>query len=803
LAIGIGGQGQRYIQKPIYPSRRVNHSAFIAVWRNWIEERIRCGELTEAGYRVVCGMPSGSILRETKDRRIAATGLRISIHWLGSAMVKEKWMIAQDVPQPVRGPNIPDDLNDPRFFVGREMSMLEFQRRVMEEAQDPANPLLERVKFISIVSSNLSEFFMVRVAGLKQQIEAGVPELSLDGRTPAEQLAMIRPVALQLMRDTRKCLRDLVPLLGQAGIHILDYDELDDKQKAGVKAYFDTMVFPVLTPLAFDLGHPFPHISNLCLNLAVVIRDPLDQEHYARIKVPNTLPRLVPVNLQPGEGGVVAREQCLVWLEQVIAAHLGSLFPGMTIVEAYPFRVTRDAEMLIQQLEAPDLLETVEEGVLRRRFGSVVRVTVTEAMPAHIRNLLIDKLDIEPADVFTLEPPLGMSDVVNLQSLDDYRTLKDPPFTPSVPPVIEAYEGDIFAAIRQQDILLHHPYDSFTPVVDFIHTAACDPDVLAIKQTLYRIGKNSPIVDGLLEAARNGKQVAVLMELKARFDEESNVEWARALEHEGVHVVYGLLGLKTHSKIALVVRKEGDHIRHYGHRSTGNYNASTAQLYTDLGLFTCDPDIGADASDMFNYLTGYSAKQDYRKLLVAPINMRRRMEALIQAEIEHQQRGEPGRLIFKLNSLVDKFIIQGLYRASQAGVRVDLIVRGMCCLLPGLPGISENIHVTSIVGRFLEHSRIYYCRNGGAEEIYLGSADLMERNLDRRVEILFPILDKRIIRYLRDDVLEIYLADNVKARRMLPDGTYQRARPGPDDPPFDSQQWLISHRPQAGAPPSI
>jgi len=711
-------------------------------------------------------------------------------------------MITQDMTLSALGLVVPDDLNDPRLYIDREMSMLEFQRRVLEEAQDTCNPLLERVKFLSIVSSNLSEFFMVRVAALKQQIEAGVAELSFDGRTPAEQLATIRPVALQLMQATRRELQKLLPQLDQAGIHILDYDTLNEAQRAGVEAYFQGMVFPVLTPLAFDPGRPFPHISNLSLNLAVVIRDENGDERFARVKVPNTLPRLVPIRAPKDPDGAASRELYLVWLEQVIAAHLGSLFPGMTVVESYPFRVTRDAEVLIQELEAPDLLETVAQSVRQRRFGSVVRITVTEAMPAPIRNLLIENLDIEPADVFALEPPLGMSELGKLASLDR-RDLKDLPFTPAVPQAIEAQKSDIFAAIRQQDILLHHPYDSFAPVIDFIQAAARDSNVLAIKQTLYRVGKNAPIVEGLLEAARNGKQVAVLVELKARFDEESNIEWARTLESEGVHVVYGLLGLKTHSKIALVVRREGERIRRYVHLATGNYNAITAQAYTDLGLFTCDPDMGADASDVFNYLTGYSGKQDYNKFLVAPINMRSKMESLIRREIEHQQRGEPGHLIFKANSVVDRAVIKWLYRASQAGVQVDLIVRGMCCLRPGLPGISDNIRVTSVVGRFLEHSRIYYFRNGGAEEIYLGSADLMSRNLDRRVEILFPVEDKRLIRHLRDDVLAIYLADNVKARRMLPDGSYERVRPGPNDPLLESQLWLIGHRALASTPSAL
>ncbi len=711
-------------------------------------------------------------------------------------------MITQEMTLSALGLVVPDDLNDPKLYIDREMSMLEFQRRVLEEAQDTCNPLLERVKFLSIVSSNLSEFFMVRVAALKQQIEAGVAELSFDGRTPAEQLATIRPVALQLMQATRRELQKLLPQLDQAGIHILDYDTLNEAQRAGVEAYFREMVFPVLTPLAFDPGRPFPHISNLSLNLAVVIRDENGDERFARVKVPNTLPRLVPIRAPKDPDGAASRELHLVWLEQMIAAHLGSLFPGMTVVEAYPFRVTRDAEVLIQELEAPDLLETVAQSVRQRRFGSVVRITVTEAMPAPIRNLLIENLDIEPADVFPLKPPLGMSELGKLASLDR-RDLKDLPFTPAVPQSLEAQSSDIFAAIRQQDILLHHPYDSFTPVIDFIQAAARDPNVLAIKQTLYRVGKNAPIVEGLLEAARNGKQVAVLVELKARFDEESNIEWARTLESEGVHVVYGLLGLKTHSKIALVVRREGERIRRYVHLATGNYNAVTAQAYTDLGLFTCDPDMGADASDVFNYLTGYSAKQDYNKFLVAPINMRSKMESLIRREIEHQQRGEPGHLIFKANSVVDRAVIKWLYRASQAGVQVDLIVRGMCCLRPGLPGISDNIRVTSVVGRFLEHSRIYYFRNGGAEQVYLGSADLMSRNLDRRVEILFPVEDKRLIRHLRDDVLAIYLADNVKARRMLPDGSYERVRPGPNDPLLESQLWLIGHRALASTPSAL
>jgi len=693
------------------------------------------------------------------------------------------------------GQDVASDSHAPVLYINRELSLLQFFRRVLEEAQDESNPLLERVKFLSIVGSNLDEFYMVRVAGIRQQIAAGVAELSPDGLTPAEQLAAIRKAALQLMSDARECLRDLLPQLDQAGIHVLDYAALDDKQRASVNEYFREVIFPVLTPLALDPGRPFPHISNLSMNLAVLIRDEEGQERFARVKVPHTLPRLLPIKRSSGgvrKDGTVPFHHYFVWLEQVITANLDALFPGMEIVEAHPFRVTRDAEMLIQELEAEDLLETIEESVRQRRFGSAVRVTVNDAMPTHLRDILIENLELDRNDVYTLDGPLGLSGLMGLYGIDRYD-LKDAPFLPAVPPPLDgrAFDGDIFAAIRQRDILVHHPYDSFTPVVDFLRAAARDPNVLAIKQTLYRVGRNSPVVEALLEAVENGKQVAVLVELKARFDEESNIGWAKALEREGIHVVYGLLGLKTHSKTALVVRKEGESIRRYVHLATGNYNAVTAQLYTDLGLFTSDEDIGADATDLFNYLTGYSAKQDYRKMLVAPINLRAGVERLIRREIEHQRQGIPGHLIFKVNSLVDKSMIQLLYQASQAGVKVDLLARGVCGLRPGLEGISENIRVISIVGRFLEHSRIYYFRNGGNEEVYLGSADLMPRNLDRRVELLYPVQDLRLIRRLRDQVLAAYLADNVKARLMLPDGTYRRVTPAPGEPAMDSQAWLI------------
>ena len=556
------------------------------------------------------------------------------------------------------------DLNDPRLFMDRELGLLEFFRRVLEEAQDPGNPLLERVRFLSIVSSNLGEFFMVRVAGLKQQIDAGVAEYSLTGLTPTQQLEAVRARAQDLMHDTRTCLHELLPQLEAAGIRIVDYASLGIDQKAEADRYFQQIVFPVLTPLAVDPGRPFPHISNMSLNLALVISDTAGAERFARVKLPATLPRFLELKSARGAGREGASD--LLLLEQLVAANVGSLFPGMRVDQSHPFRVTRDAEVSIQELEAEDLLETIEKGVRQRRFGRVVRLTVDTEMPSAIRSILTENLEVEPKDVYTMEPPLGMSDLDQLHGLNRPE-LKYAPFVPQLYPGLQDGDSDIFSAIRRQDILLHHPYDSFDPVVEFLDAAARDPAVLAIKQTLYRVGQNSPVVKALLEAVRRGKQVAVLVELKARFDEESNIEWARALESEGVHVVYGLLGLKTHSKIALVIRQESDRIRRYVHLSTGNYNAVTAHQYTDLGLFTCDDAIGADASDIFNYLTGYSDKRTYNRFLVAPINLRSGLEALIRREMERSRSGGEGAIIIKINALVDKAMIQLFYEASRAG----------------------------------------------------------------------------------------------------------------------------------------
>lgn len=689
------------------------------------------------------------------------------------------------------------DLNDPALYINRELGLLAFQERVMEEARDQNNPLLERLKFLSIVGSNLDEFFMVRVGGLKKQVRGGVTDPSPDGRSPADQLAVVRMAAHQIMKAATDYLSEtLVPTLAGQGIRILTYQDLSDRQRKNVVKKFQETVFPILTPLAFDPARPFPYISNRSLNLAVILSDEHGQDRFARVKVPSSIPRLFPVRRSSGgvrKDGTVPYRHTFVWIEQVISARLASLFPGLEVTAAHPFRITRSADMAIQELEADDLLETMEQGVRRRRFGSVVRLEINGDMPERVRQLLIRNMEVDDNDVYVIDGPLGLDGLMRVSRSIERAELLDRPFVPFTPaPLKEAVrEGNLFAALAGEHHLLHHPYDSFSPVVDFLEAAAADPDVLAIKMTLYRVGSNSPVVAALLQARQNGKQVAVLVELKARFDEESNIGWARMLEQEGVHVTYGLLGLKTHSKVALVVRKEGRNIRRYLHLSTGNYNSVTAHLYEDVGFFTADKDIGADATDLFNFLTGYSEKRHYRKLLIAPISLRTRMEALIRREMEL---GEKGRLILKTNALVDKPVIKLLYEASQAGVRIDLIVRGICCLRPGLEGISDNITVTSVVGRFLEHSRIYYFRNGGKEEIYMGSADLMPRNLNRRVEIIFPVEDGHLIRYLRDDVLQTYLTDNVKARRMRPDGTYARVRPARDEKPVCVQEHLLAMR---------
>ncbi|NTW12507.1 MAG: polyphosphate kinase 1, partial [Anaerolineales bacterium] len=586
---------------------------------------------------------------------------------------------------------------NPELFLNRELSLLEFQNRVLEEALDESNPLLERVKFLAIFGSNMDEFFMVRVSGLRKQVEAGIIEVSPDGMTPRDQLAAIRKRSLELFNTAHQCLqRKLLPKLHKAGIHILDYEKLSKAQQERADAYFRETVYPVLTPLALDLAHPFPHISNLSLNLAIVIRDKKGNEKFARLKVPGTLPRLIPIKRSSGatrKDGTIPYHHYFVWLEQVIAANIGLLFPGMEIVSVHPFRIVRDADTEIQEIEADDLLESMEQTIRQRKFGSVAKVSVYEKLPPSIRDILIENLEIKPSDIFVQRKPLGLVNLWNIYNSVERHDLKYPVYKQHIHKAFRSAETaeDFFEAIRQRNILIHHPYDSFNPVVDFINISARDPNVLAIKQTLYRVGRNSPVVDALLEARERGKQVAVLLELKARFDEESNIGWARKLEEVGVHVVYGLVGLKTHSKVCMVVRQEGEKLRRYIHLATGNYNHVTSTIYEDIGIFTCDEAIGADSTDLFNFLTGFSDQTEYRKLLVAPVNLRQKLEGLVQREIEHVKKGNKARLIFKMNSIVDPHMIQLLYTASQAGVKVDLFIRGMCCLRPGLKGVSENI----------------------------------------------------------------------------------------------------------------
>ncbi len=684
-------------------------------------------------------------------------------------------------------------------FINRELGLLAFQKRVFEEAQSEDNPLLERVKFLAILGSNMDEFFMVRVSGIRKQVESGISSVSPDGLTPREELAAIRKSSLDLYNNALQHLqRKLLPKLNKEGIHVLDYDKLAKPQKERADTYFREVIHSVLTPLAVDPGHPFPHISNLSLNLAIVIRDPKGKERFARLKVPDTLPRLIPLKRSSGgvrKDGTVPRHHYFVWLEQVIIANLGTLFPGMQVISAHPFRVVRDADVEIQELEADDLLESMQLSIRRRKFGSVVQVAVYESMPEEMRDLLLDNLEVRPSDFYVISGPLGLSSLWQLYDAVERHDLKFMPYKPSIPKALRqvGIVGDIFDAIRQGNILLHHPYQSFSPVVDFLNAAARDPQVLAIKQTLYRVGRNAPVVDALLEASERGKQVAVLVELKARFDEESNIGWAQKLEQAGVHVVYGLVGLKTHSKIAMVVRKEGDGIRRYIHLATGNYNMVTSRIYEDIGLFTCNDAIGADSTDLFNYLTGYSTQQEYRKLLVAPVNLRTRLEAMIQRETEYARQGHKAHLILKTNALVDPQIIDLLYQASQAGARVDLLVRGICCLRPGIKGLSENIRVLSVVGRYLEHSRVYYFHNQGAEEMYIGSADLMPRNLNHRVEVVFPVENQEQIRYLRDQVLGLYFKDNSSARLMQPGGQYKRLKPEGGEKVRNIQNLLMEY----------
>jgi polyphosphate kinase len=680
----------------------------------------------------------------------------------------------------------PPDLDDPSLYFSRELSWLEFNERVLEEAIDRHNPLLERLKFMAIFSTNLDEYFMIRVAALKQQIAAEVHRPSNDGRLPAEQLSAVstrlRP---SLERFARLLREELLPDLEAQGIRICRYDSFDEATQAELKKTFDERVFPVLTPLAVDQGHPFPYISNLSLSLGVEMYEQTDEGpemHFARVKVPPSLPRFMPVAASEGV-------RHFVLLEDVIAHNLDALFPGMQIRASYCFRVTRDADLDLQEDEADDLLRAIESELRKRRFGEPVRLEVEAAMPEHLRVMLREALALDELDLYEIDGMLGTSDLFALVGIDR-PDLHDPQFTPAIPKRLVGAQ-DIFAVIRDGDLLIHHPYESFDPVVQFLQAAAEDPQVLAIKQTLYRTSGDSPVIAALMQAAENGKQVAALIELKARFDEENNIHWARTLERVGAHVVYGFPGLKVHAKVILVVRNEPDGIRRYVHFGTGNYNEKTARVYTDLSLFTCRPALGADVTHLFNRLTGFSKTTRYQKLLVAPTTMRNGFGELIEREIEHARAGRPSGILGKLNAISDKRTVQSLYRASQAGVPIELIVRGMCELRPGIPGVSETIRVRSVVGRFLEHSRIFVFQNGGEREIYFGSADWMGRNLDRRVETIVPVLDESLQNRICDEILAVLLADNCKTRWLLPDGSYSRRVRTAGEAEICAQQVLL------------
>jgi polyphosphate kinase len=697
----------------------------------------------------------------------------------------------RDFPKRVEGPEKPPQ---PRLFFNRELSLLEFHARVLEEALDDHNPLLERLKFLSIFSSNLDEFFMIRVSGLKEELEQAVTTLSLDGLTPQQQLEQVRERVLSLADKQAKCLReDVLPKLKEGGIAVETYDSLTRYEKQSLEEYFTEKVFPVLTPLAVDPSHPFPYISPLSLNLGLMVTAPdgkaaaFGNKHFeprfVRIKVPSTIPRLLPVGLSGAK---------FILLEDLIEANIQSLFPGMQTGPCYRFRVTRDADIEIREEEAEDLLSLIQEEVRQRRFGKPVRLEVSHDMPAEMAGYLSESLDISETDVYRIEGSLAIQEFMSLYD-SDRPELKDAPFVQLVPDWCSDPKK-IFSAISERDRLVHHPYDSYDCVTEFINQAVEDEDVMAIKICLYRTGPESPIPPALIRASEQGKQVTALIELKARFDEEHNIEWARKLDEAGVHVVYGVLGLKTHGKLTLVVRREDRGLKRYVHIASGNYNPTTSCTYTDLGLFTADDAIGRDATELFNYLTGFSLQDSYRKLMVAPVSLRENLNELFDREIEHQRAGRPARIIAKFNRLADGQIIEKLYEVSRAGIRVDLIVRGICMLRPGVSGLSENIKVRSIVGRFLEHSRVFYFANGGDEELYIGSADWMSRNLKHRIEVVAPVSDPSSKAYLKDVLLHAYLRDNLRARELQPDGSY-RALPLGADGEFDSQAYFVGRCP--------
>ncbi len=683
-------------------------------------------------------------------------------------------------------------LHDRRFLFNRELSWLEFNRRVLQESLDKTNPLLERLKFSAIFSTNLDEFFMIRVSGLKEQIAENVIELSPDGLSAGEQLRAIREKLREILGQQMACLRDeILPGLAENGVTIWQYDALSEAEKERLNEYFLTNVFPILTPQSVDASHPFPYVSNLSLNIGVMVepdksksegkfKQLFTQPRFARIKLPPNTPRLIPV----GDSGTKFTP-----LGELIAANIQKLFPNMKTGKSFLFRVTRDADIEIREDEAGDLLQTMEAELHRQRFSFPVRLEVAANMPEEMVKYLAGSIGLTEQDVYPIEGFLNIPDLMPLYGLD-LHILKDQPISYVMPDALRKGRN-VFDVLKKQDVLLHHPYTAYNSVTDFINAAADDEDVVAIKICLYRTGKDSPIVKALMRASENGKQVAALVELKARFDEENNIEWAKLLEDQGVHVIYGIRGLKTHSKVTLIVRREGNGLKRYVHLATGNYNPTTSKIYTDIGLLTADEEIGADATDLFNFLTGYSQQMNYRKLLVAPVSLRQKMVNLIRREAENAIQGEPAQIIAKVNSLTDVETIHELYKASRAGVKIDLIIRGICTLRPGIRGLSENIEVVSIVGRFLEHSRIFWFANDGNEEVYIGSADWMQRNLNRRVEVIAPIKDKDFKRYLKEDILLAYLRDNVNSQILRADGHYEKLNPQDEESAFDSQMNFV------------
>lgn len=703
------------------------------------------------------------------------------------------------------------DLTAPELYFNRELSWLDFNDRVLHEATDPRTPFLERLKFVAIYSSNLDEFFMVRVSGLMEQVRANVQAKTADGLSPEEVMQAIRDhLKPKLWQQHTLFQQELRPHLRDHGVFLLDYHELTEDQREYLKRYFESQVFPVLTPLSVDPSHPFPRLSNLSLNLAVAVTNPdTGIQKFARVKIPNNLPRFIALPKQLQLPDAAEPVWMGITLEEVIANHLDYLFPGMDVTERYLFRITRNADFEVQEDEADDLLIAIEEEISKRRLaGFVCRLEIEANMSGVLRQALMQELNVAEEDLYELAGVLNLKDLFFFLSMP-LPSLKDMPWTAVVPPRLKGVdrgEESIFSAIRKGDILIHHPYESFgASVQTFITQAAHDPHVLTIKMTLYRTSGDSPIVQALIAAAENGKQVVALVELKARFDEQNNILWARKLEDAGVHVVYGVINLKTHTKTTLIVRRESDRMRRYVHIGTGNYNPKTSKLYTDLGLLSCREDLAADLTDLFNFLTGYSRQANYRKLLVAPLTLRQRMLELIYREIEHAKAGHQGRIIAKMNSLVDAEIIRALYEASRAGVEIDLIVRGICCLRPGVSGVSDRIRVISIIGRFLEHARIFYFANHGQEEVYIGSADWMPRNLDRRVEAITPVDDPALMQDLKD-ILDIMLTDNRQAWELSPDGTFTQRVPAADGDSRSTHALMMQralHRDRGGTIDSI